>query len=216
MTEDRRQSQASGITDSKGFTLIELAIVLVIIGIIMGAVLKGQDLIEGARLKKFVSNVKQWEVATWAYLDKTDRFPGDSAKNGIIGDGTEDPKTDLTGSGLTIAPGSNQITAGGNVFYVYLGNEGLAGGGKRNVLVICKDDTDCSTTFSEEYKYGEALDNSFDNADGGTLGSIRGTNATITTVTSGQWEVNSAVAITPAAFTSATKAILYYFDKRPS
>ncbi len=40
------------IRNQKGFTLVELAIVLVIIGLILGAVLKGQDLINNARMKR--------------------------------------------------------------------------------------------------------------------------------------------------------------------
>ncbi len=56
--------------NAKGFTLIELAIVLVIIGIILGAVMKGQDLIENARHKKFANNVKQFEVLTWGFMDR--------------------------------------------------------------------------------------------------------------------------------------------------
>lgn len=44
--ENIRNKIKNRITDSKGFTLIELAIVLVIVGIIIGAVLKGQGLVE--------------------------------------------------------------------------------------------------------------------------------------------------------------------------
>ncbi|MBF0542486.1 MAG: prepilin-type N-terminal cleavage/methylation domain-containing protein, partial [Nitrospirae bacterium] len=41
--------------NAKGFTLVEIAIVLVIIGIILGAAMKGKDLIYGARYKKFIN-----------------------------------------------------------------------------------------------------------------------------------------------------------------
>ncbi|MCL4558301.1 MAG: prepilin-type N-terminal cleavage/methylation domain-containing protein, partial [Deltaproteobacteria bacterium] len=58
-----------GMRNERGFTLIELSIVLVIIGIIIGAVLKGQDLIQNARNKKFINDVKKWEIALWAYED---------------------------------------------------------------------------------------------------------------------------------------------------
>jgi len=78
---------------TKGFTLIELAIVLVIIGIIIGAVLKGQDLIENARYKKYTNNVKQFETFVWSFLDRKGYFPGDGDKDGKI---SGDVNTDMT------------------------------------------------------------------------------------------------------------------------
>ena len=45
-----------------GFTLIELAIVLVIIGLLLGGVLKGQELINSAKVKNIVSDFKNVQV----------------------------------------------------------------------------------------------------------------------------------------------------------
>jgi len=61
-----------------GFTLVEMAVVLIIIGLIIGAVLKGQDLIENSRAKQFASFVRQAEVAAFAFYDRNGRFPGDA------------------------------------------------------------------------------------------------------------------------------------------
>lgn len=74
------------VKEQKGFTLIELALVLVIIGIILGAVLKGQDLIEGAKVKKVINFTKKWEIPIWAHYDKKGYFPGDTdaTKDGLI------------------------------------------------------------------------------------------------------------------------------------
>ncbi|WP_291493195.1 prepilin-type N-terminal cleavage/methylation domain-containing protein, partial [Desulfurella sp.] len=59
-----------------GFTLIELAIVLVVIGLIIAAVLKGEDLIQNARMLNFVTNpVQKAQVAAMAYYDRTGQFP---------------------------------------------------------------------------------------------------------------------------------------------
>lgn len=65
---------------NKGFTLVEMAIVLVIIGVILGAVIKGQDLIAGAKEKKFKAEVDQLATAYYTYFDKYSRIPGDDNK----------------------------------------------------------------------------------------------------------------------------------------
>ena len=61
----------------EGFTLVELAIVLVIIGIILGAILKGQELIKNAKVKRAISQIKEVEAAVYTYYDKYNAFPGD-------------------------------------------------------------------------------------------------------------------------------------------
>ncbi len=69
--------------DDKGFTLIEMAIVLVIIGLIIGAVVKGKDLIQSAKQKKFYTkSLKTWELAVVNYYDRTGKVLGDSTANG--------------------------------------------------------------------------------------------------------------------------------------
>ena len=65
------------IRNQKGFTLVELAIVLVIIGLILGAVLKGQELIHSARMKRLYNMKQEVNAALNTYLDKYGKFPGD-------------------------------------------------------------------------------------------------------------------------------------------
>lgn len=60
-----------------GFSLMELAIVLIVIGLLIGGVLKGRELIESARLKNIISDVQAYQMATTAFLDKYDALPGD-------------------------------------------------------------------------------------------------------------------------------------------
>lgn len=56
----------------KGFSLIELSIVLIIIGLLMAAIMKGKDLIRSAEMKKFYNTfVKAWELAYTQYYDRT-------------------------------------------------------------------------------------------------------------------------------------------------
>lgn len=60
-----------------GFTLVEIAIVLVIIGLLLGATLKGQDLIASARAKSVVSEIRNTFTLLNAYQDRFRALPGD-------------------------------------------------------------------------------------------------------------------------------------------
>ena len=62
-----------------GFTLIEIAIVLVIIGLLLGGVLQGQQLIENSRVRNAVNGINGTAAAAFAYVDRYGRFPGDDA-----------------------------------------------------------------------------------------------------------------------------------------
>lgn len=65
--------------DQSGFTLIEIAIVLVIIGLLLGGVLKGQELINGAKVKNLASDFKNISLFIYSYQDKYHALPGDDA-----------------------------------------------------------------------------------------------------------------------------------------
>ena len=67
------------ITQEKGFTLVELAIVLVIIGILIGGILKGQELIKNASISATAAQLKAFESAYTTFLDLYGGKPGDLA-----------------------------------------------------------------------------------------------------------------------------------------
>lgn len=83
-----------GTEAEAGFTLIEMSIVLVIIGLLIGGVLKGQELINSTRLKSVVS---QWDSTKAAYNAFQDRYLGlpgdyptaaaDISATGVLGGG---------------------------------------------------------------------------------------------------------------------------------
>lgn len=83
--------------NQSGFTLIEIAIVLVIIGLLLGGVLKGQELINSAKVKNLAGDFKNIPVFIYGYQDKFRALPGDDSaainhvgattngdKNGVI------------------------------------------------------------------------------------------------------------------------------------
>ncbi len=64
-------------TKKSGFTLVELAIVLVIIGLIVGGVLVGQDLIKAAEIRATATQIEKYNTAATAFRTKYDGYPGD-------------------------------------------------------------------------------------------------------------------------------------------
>lgn len=68
--------------NQSGFTLIEIAIVLVIIGLLLSGVLKGQELINSAKVKNIAADFKNIPVFIYGYQDKFRALPGDDATIG--------------------------------------------------------------------------------------------------------------------------------------
>ena len=62
-----------------GFTLVEIAIVLVIIGLLLGGVLKGQELINSAKVKNMANDFRNIPLFIYGYQDKYKRLPGDDS-----------------------------------------------------------------------------------------------------------------------------------------
>ena len=65
------------VQKQSGFTLIEIAIVLVIIGLLLGGVLKGQELITSARVRNLISQQDGIKAAFFGFQDRFRAFPGD-------------------------------------------------------------------------------------------------------------------------------------------
>ncbi len=101
----------------QGFTLIEIAIVLVIIGLLLGGVFKGQELIENSKAKNAANDMNAIIAAYNGYIDRYKRLPGDDG-----------PLAALTARGGSWA----QVTLAGNNNGVIASNAGqtFTGGGE--------------------------------------------------------------------------------------
>ena len=70
------------LNSQKGFTLVELAIVMTIIGLLIGGILKGQELMQNARITATVSQVKSYSAAVTTFKDMYQATPGDMLNAG--------------------------------------------------------------------------------------------------------------------------------------
>ena len=122
-----------------GFTLIELAIVLVIIGLLLGGVLRGQELINSAKVKNMARDFQNVQVYVYGYQDRFKALPGDDhsadthvvgtnattgTQNGII-EGTWDTTTNTSETCVIwqhvrlagLSPGSTTVSCAANNTY---------------------------------------------------------------------------------------------------
>ena len=112
-----------------GFTLIEIAIVLVIIGLLLGGVLKGQEMINNSKIKRAVNDFNGVSAAIYSYLDRYGALPGDeanastTARWGVAGGNADG----VIAGGCTNMGG--QETA---YLWVHLRNSGLIAGATSN------------------------------------------------------------------------------------
>ena len=108
-----------------GFTLVEIAIVLVIIGLLLGGVLKGQELITQAKIKNVANDLNGMAAAIYGYQDRYKAFPGDDdkASSRWTGAGNGDHNGKLSGKF-----NSNTATDETRMFWNHLRLAGFIGG----------------------------------------------------------------------------------------
>jgi len=86
----------------RGFTLVEIAIVLVIIGLLLGGILKGQEMITQAKIKNIVADFSGVSAAYYGYQDRYRAIPGD------------DPNADTRWNGAAKGNGNGQVAGNYN------------------------------------------------------------------------------------------------------
>ncbi|MDR2196292.1 MAG: prepilin-type N-terminal cleavage/methylation domain-containing protein [Gallionellaceae bacterium] len=115
--------------NQSGFTLIEIAIVLVIIGLLIGGVMKGQELIDSAKVKNLANDFRNTPAFLYSYQDRFRALPGDDAAVVTHLNGTLATTPGTTGNGA-IEGGwnSNTPTDESYLFWQHIRLAGLAAG----------------------------------------------------------------------------------------
>jgi prepilin-type N-terminal cleavage/methylation domain-containing protein len=106
--------EVKNLQNQKGFTLVEIAIVLVIIGLLLGGVLKGQELITNAKVKSVTQDLEGYSAAYYAFQDRVGRLPGASQGSSTITPAVT--LTDLADQGFTSPAASHALD--GDFFFL--------------------------------------------------------------------------------------------------
>lgn len=127
-----------------GFSLVELSIVLVILGLLTGGILSGQSLIHAAKLRKTMGVAEQYRVAIFSFSDRYMALPGDMTNasrfwnNATNGNGNGRIET-ATGSGHALSSPDNGGFDGERAqAFVQLSSAGLIEGGYDGSAVLGK------------------------------------------------------------------------------
>jgi prepilin-type N-terminal cleavage/methylation domain-containing protein len=120
----------------QGFTLVEIAIVLVIIGLLLGGILKGQEMINQAKIKNVVADFSGVSAAYYGYQDRYRAIPGDDAGAGARWAAAGFPATPATGAyGDGVVAGTYNTTTANEetrLWWLGLRTSGFVSGGGQN------------------------------------------------------------------------------------
>lgn len=99
----------------QGFTLVEIAMVIAIIGLLIGGVLKGHQMITNTKLKRIELDTTGIKMAILSYQDRHRQLPGDdyraSARFSLYTDGVNDPApAEINGDGDSIINGNWMVS----------------------------------------------------------------------------------------------------------
>src|SRR2546422_3791026 len=118
----------------QGFTLVEIAIVLVIIGLLLGGILKGQEMITQAKIKNAINDFNGVTVAVTSYQDRYRFLPGDDPNADTRWTVQAPAKGDGNGviagkyNAAVAGPGGPAATEESNLFWQHLRITGLVPG----------------------------------------------------------------------------------------
>lgn len=140
----------------KGFTLIEIAIVLVIIGLLLGGVLKGQELITSARVRNLISQQDGIKAAFFGFQDRYRALPGDYRDANL--------NINCPGTPCAAGDGNGRIDGANEPFYAW--HHLNASGFLNGTFVAASGTSSPSDSNSPKNPYGTYLQLIYDNVYG--------------------------------------------------
>ncbi|MGH8653924.1 MAG: prepilin-type N-terminal cleavage/methylation domain-containing protein [Gammaproteobacteria bacterium] len=135
-----------------GFTLVEIAIVLVIIGLLLGGILKGQELITSARVRNMADQNSSVQAAYYGFLDRYRAIPGDLPAAQVctfLGVGC--PATGPGGNGNSLILDATGVTAEAAAVWLHLARAGFLNGSYAGTGALA------APTVAPGNVYGQAL-----------------------------------------------------------
>jgi prepilin-type N-terminal cleavage/methylation domain-containing protein len=110
----------------RGFTLVEIAIVLVIIGLLLGGILKGQEMITQAKIKNVINDFNGITAAVNSYRDRYRMLPGDD--NGADARWGIGVANNGNGNGVIAGKYNDSAGAESQLFWLHLRQAGFVPG----------------------------------------------------------------------------------------
>ncbi|MDR3425906.1 prepilin-type N-terminal cleavage/methylation domain-containing protein [Silvimonas sp.] len=181
-----RYSTYRGHSRQAGFTLVEMATVLVIVGLLLGMAFKGKDLIDGARVKSIYASSSKIQTAMQVFFERYQAYPGDGCsstaktpaecvgdasnpKDGLIlGEAEASQFWSMLIQNSRLLAAADQKMPGGVLWAVAKGEDGKGGTAAGSSWLVAQGLDEKVV----DIRYACALDQQFDDGDP-TTGEIR-------------------------------------------